>query len=171
MAAKDLHKIPDVFHLKPLNNFEPKVLNNGCHCNCHHQIVKSQAQPESLWTKLKDNMSKYRMKKTRTLVVVIGLICFVLGFAVPFLFLKKGSVYDDGHLATNFKKANIESFQRFHRPLLTLQHEIKNNTLQNVFISVKTTRKYHYPRVVILLETWAALVKSQVRFQLYFILL
>ena len=31
-------------------------------------------------------------------------------------------------------------------------------TLSQVFISVKTTSRYHYPRLVILLETWASLV-------------
>ena len=31
-----------------------------------------------------------------------------------------------------------------------------------LFVSVKTTQRYHYPRLVILLETWAALLKNQV---------
>ena len=36
------------------------------------------------------------------------------------------------------------------------------NVLSNVLITVKTTHNYHYPRVVILLETWVSLVRSQV---------
>ena len=35
--------------------------------------------------------------------------------------------------------------------------------LSDLFISVKTTKKYHHPRLVILLETWVTLVKSQAR--------
>ena len=51
-----------------------------------------------------------------------------------------------------------------HRPspLSLTNLNLLNNKLQDVFISVKTTRKYHYPRVIIQLETWASLAKSQV---------
>ena len=31
-----------------------------------------------------------------------------------------------------------------------------------LFVTVKTTQRYHYPRLVILLETWASLLKNQV---------
>ena len=34
--------------------------------------------------------------------------------------------------------------------------------LNSLFISVKTTQKYHYPRVIVQLETWASLVREQV---------
>jgi len=35
-----------------------------------------------------------------------------------------------------------------------------NDILNQVFISIKTTSKYHYPRLIILLETWVSLVKD-----------
>jgi hypothetical protein len=31
--------------------------------------------------------------------------------------------------------------------------------LGELFITVKTTQRYHYPRLVILLETWGSLVR------------
>ena len=37
-----------------------------------------------------------------------------------------------------------------------------DGVLKDLFISVKTTRRFHHPRLVIILETWASLVKSQV---------
>ena len=36
--------------------------------------------------------------------------------------------------------------------------------LQQVYISVKTTQRFHYPRLVILLETWASQVRDHVWF-------
>ena len=36
--------------------------------------------------------------------------------------------------------------------------------LQQVYISIKTTEKYHYPRLVILLETWVSQVREHTWF-------
>ena len=33
--------------------------------------------------------------------------------------------------------------------------------LQELFLSVKTTERFHYPRLVIILETWGSLAKEQ----------
>ena len=33
--------------------------------------------------------------------------------------------------------------------------------LQELFLSVKTTQRFHYPRLVIILETWGSLAKEQ----------
>ena len=42
------------------------------------------------------------------------------------------------------------------------QRFLSNNSILNqIYISIKTTQKYHYPRLVILLETWVSLVKEQ----------
>lgn len=41
------------------------------------------------------------------------------------------------------------------------------DVLNDLFISVKTTQKYHYPRVIVQLETWASLVKEQVMYLTY----
>ena len=38
------------------------------------------------------------------------------------------------------------------------------STLKQVYISIKTTQKYHYPRLVILLETWVSQVRENTWF-------
>ena len=39
-----------------------------------------------------------------------------------------------------------------------------SSTLRQVYITIKTTQKYHYPRLVILLETWVSLVRENTWF-------
>ena len=164
------HKIPDVFQLKPINNEcwpkEPKVLNNSCHCNCHHQILMQQHTKEDnlkkFWLgRIKDKMAQIKIKRTRVLIVITGILCFIFGLTVPLLFMKVNGGGENVQRGISRKVPVIGDF-RLQSPLISMQHQLRNNTLQNVFISVKTTRKYHYPRVVIQLETWASLVKSQV---------
>lgn len=40
----------------------------------------------------------------------------------------------------------------------------KNITLDDIFISVKTTQHYQYTRLPIILKTWYQLAKEQVRY-------
>ena len=40
----------------------------------------------------------------------------------------------------------------------------QSSTLKQVYITIKTTQKYHYPRLVILLETWVSLVRDNTWF-------
>ena len=79
----------------------------------------------------------------------------VLGLFLPILFLRE-------KVETKSVNGPLSRFLVPQRPLIPLQHKFRNNTLEEVFISVKTTRKYHYPRLIILLETWVSLVRSQV---------
>ena len=166
MATSD--KLPDVFHLRPLNNQrmtlkhhnnapqiilpkDTKILNNVCQCSCHASDEKNSENYYKMihfrWPKL---------KRTKCLMGLVGLLCFVIGLALPFIFLNRN---------TNTISATNGPLNRFlvpQRPLIPIQHKIRNNTLEDVFISVKTTRKYHYPRLIIQLETWVSLVRRQV---------
>ena len=54
-----------------------------------------------------------------------------------------------------------------HQPIShhfsTPYFESVTQLLENqLFVSVKTTKDYHYPRAIILLETWASLLSNQV---------
>ena len=87
--------------------------------------------------------------RRKALVCLIGCLCFLLGLAVPFLF-GKGLGGTRGSLRSrkSSSNVNVDDFKL-------------DGVLSDLFISVKTTKKYHHPRLVILLETWVTLVKSQ----------
>ena len=145
-------KLPDVFHMKPLNNWPANITTtttakviNVCRCTCHQDNKEAKT---TLWNTFKQQMR--RLKKSKVIVLIVGLVCFAIGLAFPFIFINRAT-----NTASN-------DFLVHAPPLLNTQHKVLNNTLQDIFISVKTTRKYHYPRLIIQLETWASLAKSQV---------
>ena len=161
-------KIPEIFYLKPKNNWQQpnKIMNNAivsCQCYC---TEKQELKPlkKSQWSKIKQKMA-IRVKRTRILMVTVGIICFVFGISIPFLF-HIGAKSDEKHFPHSdfkvVKKLAHRTLPLMPPPLVPKLHRLKNNSLQDVFISVKTTKKYHYPRLIIQLETWVSLVKSQV---------
>lgn len=93
-----------------------------------------------------------RRYSKRAVICLVGALCFILGLAIPFVFRHFGSG---------------RTFGDFGRPLKSDGAPFSDDykldaVLSDLFISVKTTQKYHHPRLVILLETWVSLVKSQV---------
>ena len=52
------------------------------------------------------------------------------------------------------------SISDYNHEFLKQYHDV----ISQVYISVKTTSRYHYPRLVILLETWVNLVKDNTWF-------
>jgi hypothetical protein len=178
------NNLPAVFQLRPLNNClqwnnqsdqikaastpSTKILNNVCQCNCHqchHNTVTTTAaaaksdNDKCLGPSLDDKMARIwplsRMAKHKLLILVAGLVCFILGLAIPFLLQHHSREQP-------LNSPNLKAMIRQQRPLLPIPHKVRDNTLENVFISVKTTHKFHYPRLIIQLETWVSLVKSQV---------
>ena len=166
---KEQKKIPDVFYLKPLNNWnqQSKIMNNAvtsCQCYCQE---KQELKPlkKDQWSKIKQKMV-IRVKRTRLLMAAVGIICFAFGIAIPFIFHMGAKNDEKSHFHHSEFRVGHKSSHRIPPlmppPLVTKLHKLKNNSLQDVFISVKTTKKYHYPRLIIQLETWVSLVKSQV---------
>ena len=89
--------------------------------------------------------------RRKALVCLIGCLCFLFGLAVPFLFSKRaGGPLGSLRSRKSSSNVNVDDYKL-------------DGVLSDLFISVKTTKKYHHPRLVILLETWVTLVKSQVR--------
>lgn len=105
------------------------------------------------------------------------IIVFILGSTVPFLW--------DRLKLSSSEPAVIESQNQQYLPpylyrnnLFIKQRQISEPKLENlnlsigplkgfldnIFVSVKTTKKYHYPRLIILLETWVALIPDQTWF-------
>ena len=103
--------------------------------------------------------SSRRGIKKLTVFLAVGAVCFVLGVALPFMICKIGN-------AAGGQESIPEPEGLRSRPVpKKLENVVSEmeNVLSNVLITVKTTHNYHYPRVVILLETWVSLVRSQVR--------
>jgi len=122
-------------------------------------------------------LTPHRSKKRILLVCLLVLLVFVLATSLPFLvshlrpaaqpvtFLPLQNVYhqiygeETRHLQAGHNKRQPVFPHNNHREN---QRFLSNNSILNqIYISIKTTQKYHYPRLVILLETWVSLVKEQ----------
>ena len=115
-----------------------------------------------------------RRARRRLAAGTLGLACFLIGVAVAVIFIgghsksRSQSVSDSSGAKRTFplqsrpipfrrdKSWSSSSDDQIHFP--------HADVLKDLFISVKTTKKYHHPRLVILLETWVSLVKSQTYF-------
>ena len=89
--------------------------------------------------------------RRKAVVCLVGGLCFLFGLAVPFMF------------GRSLGGAQGNSRSRLRSSSILLDDYKLDGVLSDLFISVKTTKKYHHPRLVILLETWVTLVKSQAR--------
>lgn len=164
MMAKDrsssTNNLPAVFHLKTLNNVSKKdvssikatdipiIANPMCQCRCHVHKQPSQSNKDTIM-----NLIRPRLLRTKLFCMVITTFLLVMvGLCIAYLFVKVNHQHHHHHRQTI----------RPMSPLVHQPHQVSNRTLQDVFISVKTTKKYHYPRLIIQLETWASLVRSQV---------
>ena len=180
-------KLPEVFLLKTLRNnhrmpvkpnisnnlklvpVENKILNNtnsnhhvSHQCPClHHQTICDN-DDEKFNMKIKQLRCYPKLKKAKLILVLVALVGFVLGLAIPFIFLRSTASDVFNKPKDRHGAGPLSEFLRPQSPLISVTNQLKNNTLENVFISVKTTRKYHYPRLIIQLETWVSLVRSQV---------
>ncbi|TRY68616.1 hypothetical protein TCAL_03222 [Tigriopus californicus] len=95
----------------------------------------------------------WRRHKQKLAVITICSLCFTLGIVIPLLI----QFFSPGSQTKSVPRVPYSSRNRnkdFHL----------DSVLTDLFISVKTTKKYHHPRLVILLETWASLVKHQTWF-------
>ena len=96
------------------------------------------------------------LKKKLLFIVVIAILFFSIGLVVRF--------YSN---CGNNDNEKLKSYQTRPKGLSSFyaskaSQEDSKDILKELFISVKTTQKYHFPRVIVQLETWASLVKEQV---------
>ena len=107
---------------------------------------------------------KYFFKKKLLLLCFVAILFFLLGLGIQFYGTNK---YLNGAL-TRSDYASLIGMKPHYVKKKSLQRNLKEidskDILDSLFISVKTTQKYHYPRVIVQLETWASLVKEQVTF-------
>ncbi len=144
--------------------------NHNCACDCHVSASKSDEaalaavysdnhSTNPLTDIMTSNIRLSRIAKQKLSALLIGLLCFTLGLALPFIL----QYSHETSLAK--QQADHVKYHRPPRPLPSkaLHNHFSDTMLDSVFISVKTTKQYHYPRLVIQLETWVSLVRHQVR--------
>ena len=110
-----------------------------------------------LFNTLSNNIQCDRFVKKKLLFIcVIAILFFLIGLV--FQFYRNCGEGTDSQAKVNH--SNLKGMNGFY-----LKKALESNSkdiLSELFISVKTTKKYHYPRVIVQLETWASLVKEQV---------
>ncbi|XP_040570024.1 beta-1,3-N-acetylglucosaminyltransferase manic fringe [Lepeophtheirus salmonis] len=117
-----------------------------------------------------------RFLKSRKKIIIflggLGLLCFLFGLCLPFLFQMYSSSSSQGLLPSSQPTENEPNFgplrfrslgQSWKRSPRKLGPEAES-LLRDLYISVKTTKRYHFPRLILLLETWVPLVKEQTWF-------
>jgi len=117
-----------------------------------------------------------RSRKRYLVFSILVLLLLILSITIPFLvsssktsespvnFIPLQNVYHQLYGRESQKISEpVQNHQSDHYE--SNHHYLTANpTLNQIYISVKTTQKYHYPRLIILLETWASLVKEQTWF-------
>merc|ERR1711963_1353243 len=86
--------------------------NVACKCNCNLHVENQVHKPEKdQWTKFKQKML-IRVKRTRIIIALIGLICFAFGIAITFLF----------HMSTK-SEAGYGEKKLHHRDFVTIRRQ------------------------------------------------
>lgn len=138
--------------------------------NCNRQKlnnIQNNLKPEPCYpldaeSAVSSDMTSFRwpsrkLKKPLVIAALAG-ACFLLGLAVPFLIKSLQGGGGSGRARTVYDLHLPRSPSFVGRGI----GRDFDSVLKDLFISVKTTKKYHHPRLVILLETWVSLVKGQV---------
>ena len=106
-----------------------------------------------------------RRFRRRFVLLFVAALCFLFGIAVAVIFSQLNSNYLNNAPSIGQFSETKKSYPKQMNPLRNakkLEDFKLDETLRDLFISIKTTKKYHHPRLVILLETWVSLVKAQV---------
>ena len=140
---------------KPMSDINTLNINSLQKLNNQKTINPNKSQLSYLNMLLKPPRSKKRILIFCSLIVIIFTVASSLPFLVDSLRSSPGPVTSVSfipiHNVVQIFRSRDSSYSRgvVDKPA---------SVMSQVFISVKTTSKYHYPRLVILLETWVSLV-------------
>ena len=149
MTASSVTQIGDIHK----NNLNKPSFASIKQLNIPHHSEERSSKLTDVTMFLKRQRSKRKLIITSVLVMVLFIIASSLPFIVEKLNNPQPSFTETSPISSIYSLYN-----RVHHS----QHQQVNQDLSQVFISVKTTSEYHYPRLVILLETWISLVKDSV---------
>ena len=117
---------------------------------------QQEASKNSPFVRMKKYFCTNRKRRRKMLILLsVAVLFFSLGFSVPHIL----AAFNKGEKTQNSILFDSQSAAK-RPPTKTNAGDLLND----VFISVKTTQKYHHPRLVILLQTWVSLVKEQTYF-------
>ena len=156
-----------LYHIKPNKSFpcqSPSKLDLEKPNNFWRQNILFN-EPEIDYSnncdmfKVIDNLTRKLnrfIKKKLLFISVIAILFFSIGLVVRF-YSNCGNNESKPSTSHLKRPKGLSSF--YGRKA---SQEDSKDVLKELFISVKTTQKYHFPRVIVQLETWASLVKEQV---------
>ena len=143
---------------KPMSDIKPLNINS-----LQKLLNQKTPTPNKEWISqlsylnmlIKPPRSKKRVLIFCSIVVIIFAVASSLPFLVDSLRSSPGPI-------TSVSFIPIHNVVQIFRPReSSYSRRVEEETasmMSQVFISIKTTSKYHYPRLVILLETWVSLV-------------
>ena len=140
----DLEKSNNLYRNNIL--FQRENINNQNQCDMIH-----------LLDKLKIVLNRF-LKKKLVLVCVVATLFFLIGVAIQFY----NTCESSGAVNLRSDYASLKGMNHYFLKKSSRLNKDSKDTINSLFISVKTTQKYHRPRVIVQLETWGSLVKEQV---------
>ena len=183
--ASELLKLGPAPPRPPRCLLEPQLCQNHLHINNNHNQSNNQLQNfnrgkqlHNLLSNLPDRgcteeerMWSLRGRRRRWFaLLLLAAILFITATCLPFLVDRlrksKPSSTPLSTLATPLPRVPTLWAQQ-SLPLHPPQRQnlgaklVGSPLLQELFLSVKTTQRFHYPRLVIILETWGSLAKEQ----------
>ena len=176
--ASELLKLGPAPPRPPRCLLEPQLCQNHLHSNQNN--FNEGKQLHNLLTNFPDsgceegsvNMWSLRGRRRKWFVLLLlAVVLFITATSLPFLVdrLRKGKPSFTPSTSSAPPLARVptlwaqQSIQAVHTP----QRQnlgaklVGSPLLQELFLSVKTTERFHYPRLVIILETWGSLAKEQ----------
>ena len=104
-----------------------------------------------------------RGKRRAILLVALAAAAFTIATSLPFLVDRLRSSYPTSSpIPSSHLLLRPPPWEHLPSPLEggVLEEQVQGHPLlPELFVSVKTTQRFHYPRLVILLETWGTLLR------------
>ena len=178
--ASELLKLGPTPPRPPRCLLEPQLCQNHQHINNSNNNHNNQLQNFNKGKQLhnllahsesgcEEGMWSWRRRRWFALVL-LATVLFVTATCLPFLVdrlrNKSKPSFSQPSLSPHLPRLPTlwaqQSFPRHTPQRQNLGAKINGSPLlQELFLSVKTTERFHYPRLVIILETWGSLAKEQ----------
>ena len=109
------------------------------------------------------SMSFWKSRRRRALMLaLLATIIFIIATSLPFLVDRLRPAPPPGPPHLLFQPPPWPLPRSLPAPRSALSNQVASSPiLGELFLTVKTTQRFHYPRLVILLETWGSLVQEQ----------
>ena len=179
--ASELLKLGPAPPRPPRCLLEPQLCQNHLHNKQNNQLhnFKGGKQLHNLLTNLPDrgceegvSMWSLRGRRRRWLaLLLLAAVLFITATCLPFLVdrLRKSkpsltpstSAPPLARVPTLWAQQSIQALHHTPQRQNLGAKLVGSPLLQELFLSVKTTQRFHYPRLVIILETWGSLAKEQ----------